>query len=284
MSNKLANMNRVSALMREGMSAKAAIKKAYPGWTDDQINQLASKLGAAKQATIIKESTVNKLEMYLIKQSSGAKALTGPVGKSEAKASLIAKLKEMLGTAAKKSEPARKAAKKGAKDLGEGFRGLGTLAASPREAGQALKQSLKDVGVGGTLKANKKELAALGVSTAGLGGAGYAAKKKLSSVDNQIFVSAFRQASGGLYNGFNKTATGALVPVATGSASKGALEAIKAWMRGAGKKATEGVGKAGEQISKGSKKIGDHITKHKKEYAIAGGAGLGGAAIGAGLS
>ena len=60
------------------------------------------------------------------------------------------------------------------KGLVQGFKGLGSLTKNPKEALQALQQSVKSQGVKGTIKGNKKELAALGVSGVGLAGLGKA--------------------------------------------------------------------------------------------------------------
>ena len=64
-----------------------------------------------------------------------------------------------------------------AKDVGEGFKGLGYMARHPVEAGKALKESIKGQGVKGTLSGSAKELKALGVGATGVGAAGYGAKK-----------------------------------------------------------------------------------------------------------
>lgn len=89
-----------------------------------------------------------------------------------------AKVKEMLGRAGS-------AIKGGAKGLGEGFQGLGTMARSPREAVGALRQSIKSQGVGGTIKGNKKELAALGTLAAGTTALGVGGKKLMNRNKNQ---------------------------------------------------------------------------------------------------
>lgn len=72
-----------------------------------------------------------------------------------------------------------------AKDVGQGFKDLATMAGSPRQAGSALKESIKSQGLKGTLKGNAASLKALGaagaVGTAGAGALALKSKKKESS-------------------------------------------------------------------------------------------------------
>ena len=47
--NKIANIGNVKKFMAMGMGAKEAIKKAYPGWPEERVNALASKLGGSEK-------------------------------------------------------------------------------------------------------------------------------------------------------------------------------------------------------------------------------------------
>jgi len=65
------------------------------------------------------------------------------------------------------------------RDIGQGYKGLGSMIGSPRKAYGALKQSLKTQGLKGTLKGSHKELKALGTTALGVGGLGYGAHRLL---------------------------------------------------------------------------------------------------------
>lgn len=51
MTNKLANVMKVKALMAKGMSAKEAVKAAYPDWSDEKVSALAAKMGGGEEKT-----------------------------------------------------------------------------------------------------------------------------------------------------------------------------------------------------------------------------------------
>lgn len=66
-----------------------------------------------------------------------------------------------------------------AKQVGEGFKSLGTMARSPRDGAGAVKDLVGTYGVRGAAHAAAPELKALGVAGAGTLGAGMAAKKMM---------------------------------------------------------------------------------------------------------